>query len=69
MKIGEFHGLSDMELDKRLEELKGQLFQLRVNLRTGQLENTNKIRQTRRDIARALLVQCERRRGGGEARP
>jgi len=61
MKIGEFRTMSDHELGTRLEELKHDLFQLRVNLRTGQLENTNRIGQTRRDIARALTVVTERR--------
>ena len=60
MKIGEFRTMSNHELETRLEDLKRDLFQLRVNLRTGQLENTNRIRQTRRDIARALSVARER---------
>lgn len=68
MKIGEFHTMSDSELEKRLDELKAELFNLRVNLRTGQLENTNRIRQTRRDIARAMMVVGERRsRKGAQA--
>ncbi len=62
MKIGEFHTLSDNELDKKLEALKSELFHLRVNLRTGQLENTNKIRETRRDLARANMVLADRRK-------
>lgn len=60
MKIGEFRTMSDRELEGRLEDLKRDLFQLRVNLRTGQLENTNRIRQARHDIARALTVVQER---------
>jgi large subunit ribosomal protein L29 len=60
MKIGEFRTLTDLELEDRIVDLKRQLFELRVSLRTGQLENTNRIDQTRRDIARALSVNTER---------
>jgi large subunit ribosomal protein L29 len=59
---------SDLKL-KSLDELNGELITLRkeqFNLRfqraSGQLENTSRVRQVRRDIARIVTVLSERRR-------
>jgi len=48
----EFQNLSDAELDKKLKELKSELFNLRFRHASGQLENPVSIRTCKRDIAR-----------------
>ena len=56
MKASEFAAMSAEELSKKIEELKENLFNLRFQLATGQLENTMQISQVKRDIARAMTV-------------
>lgn len=48
------------ELEVRLRELKEELFNLRFQHATGQLDNPMKIKETRRDIARVCTVMTER---------
>ena len=48
---------SDVELEKRLADLRAELFNLRFQHATGQLENPIRLRDVRRDIARVLTVQ------------
>ena len=48
--------MTNAELDQRLAELKGELFNLRFQLATGQLENPLRIRNVRKDIARAKTI-------------
>jgi large subunit ribosomal protein L29 len=52
---------SSDELTKNLSDLEEQLFKLRFQKSTGQIENPVKIREVRRDIARVLTVINERR--------
>ena len=52
--------LSNDELDRRLADTRQELFNLRFQSATGQLENTARLRLTRREIARILTVQQER---------
>ncbi len=52
MKANEIHGLTAEELNKKLAELKSELFNLRFRLAAGQLENPVAIRNCKRDIAR-----------------
>ena len=52
MKVNEFKGMTDAELDKKLSELKSELFNLRFRHASGQLENPLSIRVCKRDIAR-----------------
>ena len=59
MKANEFRDLTVNELETKVRSLKADLFSQRFKLATGQLENTNQIRQIRRDIARALTVLKE----------
>jgi large subunit ribosomal protein L29 len=59
MKADEFRSLSVPELKVRIEEMKKQLFNFRMQLHSNQLNNTNKIRETRNDIARAMTVRHE----------
>ena len=48
----EFKTMTDVELDKKLKELKSELFNLRFRHASGQLENPVSIRTCKRDIAR-----------------
>ena len=52
MKGNEFKNMTDVELDKKLKELKSELFNLRFRHVSGQLENPVSIRLCKRDIAR-----------------
>ena len=60
MKAAEVRGLSDDELRGRLRELQEELFNLRFQLATGQIENVGRIRTVRRDIARLKTIQQQR---------
>ncbi len=59
MKAAELRGKSFEELKSLLLELKKEQFNLRFQKATGQLENTARIRQVRRDIARVKTVMHE----------
>ena len=61
MDVGELRELNDVELTEQHDELKEELFSLRFQLATGQLDNPRLLKQVRRDIARVLTVQRERR--------
>ncbi len=52
MKGNELKGLTDVELEKKLQDLKSELFNLRFRHASGQLENPVSIRTCKRDIAR-----------------
>ena len=60
MKAKELRDYSDSELDGKVSELKEELFNLRFQLATGQLENPMRIRDVRKSIARVKTVQRER---------
>ena len=64
MKAKEFRERSDDELRKTLSDLEEQLFKLRFQKSTGQIENPIKIREVRKDIARVLTVINERQAEG-----
>lgn len=61
MKSAEIKGLSEADIQKRLADSRQELFNLRFQLATRKLENTNRIRQVRKDIARMLQAMNERR--------
>jgi len=61
MKATEFRKLTLDELDAKAEELRNEFFNLRVKHSTGQLEDTARLGQLRRDIARAETVKREMR--------
>ncbi len=52
MKGNELHNMTDEELQKKLGELKSELFNLRFRHASGQLENPMSIVSCKRDIAR-----------------
>lgn len=54
--VQELNGLTTDKLLDREEELKEQLFNLRFQLATGQLENTASLKKVRKDIARVKTV-------------
>jgi large subunit ribosomal protein L29 len=56
----ELRDLPDDELFERVEQSKEELFNLRFQLATGQLDNPSRIKQLRHDIARTLTVLRER---------
>ena len=57
---GEFREQASEELVARLDGLKEELFNLRFQLATGQLDNPSRIREVRHDVARILTVLRER---------
>jgi len=60
LKVKDIRDLSDEELAKKMEEAKEELFNLRFQLATGQLDNGLKIRDARRQIARIQTIRRER---------
>jgi large subunit ribosomal protein L29 len=64
MKANDIRERSDDELRKTLGDLEEQLFKLRFQKSTGQIENPIKIREVRKDIARVLTVINERQADG-----
>ena len=60
MKAHEVRDLSPEELQQKYQELIEELFNLRFQLATGQIENVGRITAVRRDIARVKTVQRQR---------
>ncbi len=59
MKVNEIRNLSAAEMDEKVAGLKEELFNLRFQLATGQLENPARIREVKKTIARIKTVQRE----------
>jgi large subunit ribosomal protein L29 len=59
-RVDELRDLRDDDLLERLESNKEELFNLRFQLATGQLDNPMRIKQVRHDVARILTVLRER---------
>lgn len=60
MKAKDMGDLSEKELEEKLKEAKAELFNLRFQLATGQLDNPMKIREARKNIARIQTVRREK---------
>ena len=60
MKVNALRDLSTAELEKKVVDLKDELFNLRFQMATGQLENPMKIKEIRKDIAKAKTILRER---------
>lgn len=60
MKANELKKLSTEELQNKERKLKEELFNLRFQLATGQLVDTNKINSCKKDIARVKTLLTER---------
>jgi len=66
MKPAEVRDLSPDELRSRVEELNEELFNLQFQHATGQLENSMRLPQVRKDIARFYTIIREKELAGGE---
>ena len=60
MKASELRELTQEELVQRHEETKKELFNLRIQQSTGQLEKASRVRELRRDVARIKTITKER---------
>ncbi len=60
MKSSEARDLSQAELARRLDEAHQELFNLRFQYATGQLKNTARLGQVRREVARLRTIMRER---------
>ena len=61
-KTAEWRQLDAAGLAKQLAETREELFKLRFQHATAQLEKTHRLRQVRKDIARLLTLQNEKKR-------
>ena len=61
MKAEDLRAKSDDELKEQVLDLRKEAFNLRFQAASGQLENTARNRQVRRDIARVKTILTERR--------
>ena len=74
MKPADLRAMTIDQLDDEVLKLKKEAFNLRFQRATGQLENTARVRQVRRDIARIKTIAAHKRSGrsaraGARARP
>ncbi|ACB83801.1 50S ribosomal protein L29 [Natranaerobius thermophilus] len=60
MKAKEIREMTNRELEAKLDELKEELFNLRFQVATGQIENPMRLKQVRKDIARVKTILRER---------
>ena len=60
MKAVEVHNLDDPQLVEFADNARKELFNLRFQHATGQLENTARLKQAKKDVARAMTVARER---------
>ncbi len=60
MKANKIRDMSSNELEQKLLELKGELFNLRFQMATGQLENPMKVKDVKKSIARVKTIIRER---------
>lgn len=63
MKAKEIRDLTTAEIEQNVKSLKEELFNLRFQLATGQLENTARVSEVRKSIARLKTVVRERELG------
>lgn len=61
MKANELRDLAVADLEKKTQELNQELFNLRFQLHTGHLENSTRISQVKKDIARVKTVLRQKR--------
>lgn len=59
MKVKDFRDLNETELNQKISVLKEELFNLRFQLATGQLENPMRIKEVKKTIARVKTIQRE----------
>jgi large subunit ribosomal protein L29 len=61
MKPVEIRDLSLNEMQAKIQDLRSEAFNIRIKRSTGQLENTARLKQLRRDIARVETIMREKR--------
>ena len=61
MKVSDLHAMTPDQLNDELLKLKKEQFNLRFQTASGQLENTARVRQVRRDIARIKTIEKMKR--------
>ena len=59
-KATEVHGMADDQLAEFVQRSRTELFNLRFQHATGQLENTSRLSQAKRDLARGLTIARQR---------
>lgn len=67
MKASEIRDLSPDQLDDELVKLKKEQFNLRFQKASGQLENTARVRQVRKDIARVRTIANQKKAEAAKA--
>ncbi len=68
MKPSDIRTMSDDQMSDELVKLKKEQFNLRFQQATGQMENTSRVRQIRRDIARIYTIKSAAARKGDGAK-
>ena len=63
LKIDDIRAMSPDQMDEKILNLKKERFNLRFQRATGQLENTSRLREARREIARIKTVAAQKRDG------
>ncbi len=66
MKASDVRAMTSDQIADELVKLKKEQFNLRFQAATGQLENTVRVRQVRRDIARLMTIAREKRAASAE---
>jgi large subunit ribosomal protein L29 len=61
MKVEDIRAMTDDQREDAVLNLKKERFNLRFQRATGQLENTSRLRETRRDIARIKTIAAQQR--------
>jgi large subunit ribosomal protein L29 len=67
MKTGQVRGMTIDQLNDELVKLKKEQFNLRFQAASGQLENTARVREIRRDIARIQTITRQKNAAGAKA--
>ena len=66
MKISEIREMSIEDINKKIVELKNELFEMRMKQATGSLEKPHMINKLRKDVARLKTVLTEKSKNGSE---
>ena len=61
LKVEDIRAMSDDQMEDAVLNLKKERFNLRFRRATGQLENTSRLKQARRDIARIKTIAAQQR--------
>lgn len=59
MKVEEIRGLSEKDREEKIVDINQEIFNLRLQLATGKIENPSRLRHLRRDVARLKTIQNE----------